>query len=107
MSRKNISNKLMILRSDRKKTAELCRSPEGHVWKNQGLQHRRGEGGGSGHSKEVLHNGKNVIADTKIFLLFLVNNNYYFLLANADLQKISAFVFFDKTYIQKYRSPIV
>ena len=60
------------------------------------------EGGGSGHSKEVLHNGKNnVIADKKIFLLFLVNNNYYFLLANADLQKISAFVFFDKTYIQK------
>ena len=33
------------------------------------------EGGGSGHSKEVLHNGKNVIADTKNFLLFLVNNN--------------------------------
>ena len=33
-----------------------------------------------------------------IFLLLLVNNNYYFLLPNADLLKISVFIFFDKTY---------
>ena len=33
-----------------------------------------------------------------IFLLILVNNNYYFLLPNADLLKISVFIFFHKTY---------
>ena len=51
----------------------------------------------------LLRNGKNnVIADKKIFfLLFIVNYNYYFLLANADLLKISVFIFFDKTYLQK------
>ena len=51
----------------------------------------------------LLCNGKNnVIADKKIFfLLFIVNYNYYFLLANADLLKISVFIFFDKTYLQK------
>ena len=51
----------------------------------------------------LLRNGKNnVIADKKFFfLLFIVNYNYYFLLANADLLKISVFIFFDKTYLQK------
>ena len=44
----------------------------------------------------LLSNDKNnVLADKKYFL---VNNNYYFLLPNADLLKISVFIFFDKTY---------
>ena len=50
----------------------------------------------------LLGNGKNnVIADKKFFWLYLVNNNYYFLLANANLRKISVFIFFDRTYLQK------
>ena len=50
----------------------------------------------------LLGNGKNnVIADKKIFLLVLVNNKYYFLLTNADLLKMSVFIFFVKTYLQK------
>ena len=42
---------------------------------------------------------KKILLTIKLFLLFLVNNNY--LLANADLLKISIFIFFDKTYLQK------
>ena len=44
---------------------------------------------------------KLILLTIKFFLLFLVNNNYYFLLANADILKISIFVFFDDTYLQK------
>ena len=48
-----------------------------------------------------LGNDKKILLTIKLFLFFLVNNNYYFLLANADLLKISIFIFFDNTYLQK------
>ena len=41
------------------------------------------------------------IMSSQIFFLFLVNNNYGFLLANAGLLKISVLSFFDKTYLEK------
>ena len=50
----------------------------------------------------LLRNGRNnVITNKSFLLLILVNNNYCFLLANADLLKISVFIFFDRTYLQK------
>ena len=53
----------------------------------------------------LLGNDKNnVVADIFFFLLFLVNNNCYFLLGNADSLKISVLSFLMK-YI--YRSSIV
>ena len=48
-----------------------------------------------------LGNDRKILLTIKLFLFFLVNNNYYFLLANADLLKISIFIFFDNTYLQK------
>ena len=50
----------------------------------------------------LLGNDKNnAIADymIKMFLVFQFPSNN-FLLANADLLKISAFIFFDKIYLQ-------
>ena len=52
----------------------------------------------------LLGNDKNNVVADKFFLLFLVNNNCYFLLGNADSLKISVLSFLMK-YI--YRSSIV
>ena len=47
------------------------------------------------------NNKNNVIADKVFLFVFLENNSYYFLLANADLLKTSVFIYFDKKYLQK------
>ena len=103
MSRKNISNKSTMLGSDRKKTNEgillVCRKRS--CLKESGVttQERR-------EMEQALFcqvNIKTMLLPIKFsFLLFLVNNNYYFLLANADLLRISVFLFLIKHI---YRSP--
>ena len=87
-----MSNKLMILRSDRKNDR-----------KRSCLERIRGYDTGYVEIGFLWlgNDKKNVIAHKVFCCYFLVNNNYYFLLANADLLKISVFIFFDKTYLQK------
>ena len=83
--------------------AEFCRlGGKGHVWKKSGVTTLGEEGGEVGMF--LLGNDKNNVVADKFFLLFLVNNNCYFLLGNADSLKISVLSFLMK-YI--YRSSIV
>ena len=92
----------MIVGSDRKKRRKKV-IPK----KNQGFRNWRG-----GRWKQTLF--AQVMIKTILltitcfcFWLFLVNNNNYFLLANADLLKISIFIFFTGTYLQKSQCVMV